>query len=118
MLRLFPDLEGSIGYFGESFGGGIGALAIPWEPRIKAGHINVPTFGNHELRMSLQNHGSGASLQEFHKTHGNSIYDTLCYYDAASAATFIKQPMHCALAPFDPAVPPAGQYAILQCNDM
>ena len=32
--------------------------------------------------------------------------------DAATAARYMKQPVHCACALFDPTVPPAGQFAV------
>jgi cephalosporin-C deacetylase len=35
ILELFPDVEGHIGYLGTSFGGGIGAMALPWDNRIQ-----------------------------------------------------------------------------------
>lgn len=112
LLRLFPRLEGRIGYLGESFGGGIGALASAWDARIRKVHLSLPTFGNHPLRMELKNIGSGESLQKYHWHHRETARYTLSYYDAATAARFIKQPVHCALARMDPFVPPAGQFAI------
>lgn len=110
--RLFPSLAGHIGYLGESFGGGIGALACPWDERINKVHLSLPTFGNHPLRMSLANHGSGASVQTMHKRYPEMVRHTLSYYDAATAARYMQQMTHCALAKFDPFVPPAGQFAI------
>ncbi len=112
LLRLFPSLEGHIGYFGESFGGGIGALSMAWEPRVARIHLAVPTFGNHPLRVTLQCNGSGASLTNYYRRRGPAIFDTLKYYDAAVAARFIKVPVHCVLAKMDPAVPPAGQFSV------
>jgi cephalosporin-C deacetylase len=50
-------------------------------------------------------------VQRYQQQHGN-VLATLQYYDAASAATFIRQPMHVAAALFDPAVAPPGQFAI------
>ena len=111
MQMLFPATQGHIGYSGVSFGGGIGALALPWEPRIQRAHLNVPTFGNQPLRLQLPTIGSGAAVQRYQQQHGN-VLATLQYYDAASAATFIRQPMHVAAALFDPAVAPPGQFAI------
>ncbi len=112
LLRLFPELEGHIGYLGISFGGGVGALSVAWDNRIQRAHFNVPTFGNHPLRLTLDNIGSGRSLQDFYKEHGKVLLDTLQYYDAATAAGCINQPVHCALALYDPVVPPAGQFAV------
>ncbi len=112
LLRLFPHLAEHIGYLGTSLGGGVGSLATAWDSRIKKCHLNVPTFGNHPLRLTLANVGSGASLQSYYKLHGNEALKTLQYYDAATAAGYITSPVHCALAPYDPYVPPAGQFAI------
>lgn len=111
LLRLHPDLSGRIGYMGISFGGGIGALALPWEPRIDRGHLNVPTFGHQPLRLRLPTTGSAASVQAFARRHGH-VAETLAYYDAAVAARHVRQPMHVAAARFDPAVAPPGQFAV------
>jgi cephalosporin-C deacetylase len=111
LLMLCPWLAGRLGYLGISFGGGIGALALPWEPRIARGHLNVPTFGHHPLRQGLACIGSGAAVQRFVAEHPQAA-ETLSCYDAAIAARRIRQPMHVALALFDPVVPPPGQFAI------
>jgi cephalosporin-C deacetylase len=37
---------------------------------------------------------------------------TLAYYDAASAAQWVRIPMHIGAALFDPVVAPPGQFAI------
>ena len=111
LLALYPRLENRIGYAGISFGGGIGALALPWDQRIRRGHLRLPTFGHHSLRLTLPSCGSLAAVREFSKCH-SGVIDTLQYYDAATAAAFITKPMHLAVAAFDPAVPPPGQFAI------
>lgn len=111
LLQLSGNLEGQIGYMGISFSGGIGALALPWDPRIGRGHLNVPTFGHHPLRLRLPTTGSGAAVQTFARRHVH-IAETLAYYDAAVAARYLRQPMHVAAALFDPAVAPPGQFAI------
>lgn len=111
LLRLFPRLTGHIGYAGTSFGGGIGALALAWDPRVARGHLNVPSFGNQRLRLALPTAGSADALQRFVRTQGR-MPETLPYYDAAVAARHIRQPIHLAAARFDPAVAPPGQFAI------
>jgi cephalosporin-C deacetylase len=111
LQMLFPASKGHIGYSGISFGGGIGALGVPWDERIQRAHLNVPTFGNQPLRLQLPTIGSGAAVQRYQQQHGN-VLDTLQYYDAASAAGFIRQPMHIAPALFDPVVAPPGQFAV------
>jgi len=111
LLQLYPELTGRVGYMGTSFGGGIGALAIPWDERINRGHLCLPTFGHHPLRLPLASFGSLASVQNYNRQHGN-VLDTLQYYDAATAARFLNQHIHIAAALFDPMVPPPGQFAI------
>jgi cephalosporin-C deacetylase len=111
LQMLFPASKGHIGYSGISFGGGIGALGVPWDERIQRAHLNVPTFGNQPLRLQLPTIGSGAAVQRYQQQHGN-VLDTLQYYDAASAAQWIQQPMHIAAALFDPVVAPPGQFAV------
>ncbi|WP_462321675.1 acetylxylan esterase [Halochromatium sp.] len=106
-----PARAGPISYMGISFGGGIGALALPWDERIARGHLNVPTFGHQPLRLQLPTIGSAASQQRFEQTHGH-VLETLAYYDAGSAARFIRQPMLVAAALFDPSVAPPTQFAI------
>lgn len=112
MLSLFPHTAGHLGYLGISFGGGIGALALAWEPRISKGHFNVPSFGHHPLRLRLATNGSGQSVQRFYRTHKKPTLKVLRYYDAALAAKRITMPIHCACATFDPCVAPPGQFAI------
>ena len=111
LLQLYPHLSGHIGYMGISFGGGIGALALPWDERIQRAHFNVPTFGNQALRMKLPTIGSAAAVQNYAKQHDH-ILETLKYYDAASAARHACQPAHFAVALFDPVVAAPGQFAI------
>lgn len=111
LLDLFPHVAGRIGYLGISFGGGIGAMATAWDQRIRLAHFNVPTFGNQPLRMKLATIGSAAAVQHFVKKCPKAL-DVLRYFDAASAARHFSIPVHFACALFDPAVAPAGQFAI------
>ena len=112
LLQLLPHLSGHLGYLGISFSGGIGALALAWEPRIARGHLNIPTFGHHPLRLRLPTRGSTHSLQQFYKTHKKQTLQVLRYYDAVLAAKRITLPIHCACALFDPFVAPPAQFAI------
>jgi cephalosporin-C deacetylase len=111
LLELFPETDGHIGYLGISFGGGIGALALPWDARIKRAHWNVPTFGHQLLRLQLPTLGSGEAVRGYQDRHGN-VMETLQYYDAASAARHAAVPVHVAAALFDPVVAPPGQFAV------
>lgn len=112
MLRLFPQLSGHLGYLGISFSGGVGAMALAYERRIARGHLNVPAFGHHPLRLRLPSYGSANSQQRFYCQHKKQTLRVLRYYDAATAAKRIGMPMHLACATFDPCVAPPGQFAI------
>jgi cephalosporin-C deacetylase len=112
LIVLYPWLAGHIGYSGISFGGGIGALAIPFDTRIDRGHLIVPTFGHRPLWLTLPTVGSAQSVQAYQKKHG-SVLETLRLFDAASAAARIKVPMLVAAALFDPAVAPPCQFAVV-----
>jgi cephalosporin-C deacetylase len=111
MLELFPQVKGRVGLSGISFGGGIAALATPWDPRVSRTHLEVPSFGHHPLRLTLPTLGSGAAVTAYEKHKGGTLV-TLSYYDAATAARYITVPVHIAAALFDPHVAPPGQFAI------
>lgn len=116
MLARYPDAADRIGYMGISFGGGIGALALPWDQRVAKVHLNIPTFGHQPLRMELPSAGSANAVQNYARDHGNAA-DTLAYYDAAVAASHARQPLLMAAALFDPFVAPPGQFAIFNAWD-
>ncbi|WP_111976613.1 acetylxylan esterase [Algibacillus agarilyticus] len=119
MLCFFPYLAGKLGYVGISFSGGLGAIAMAYEKRVARAHFNVPSFGDHRLRLRLPTWGSGLAVQGFFKRYPKTTLNTLRYYDAANAAERIVIPTHCALALQDPVVTPPGQFAIynaLKCD--
>jgi len=111
LLELFPMAARRLDYLGISFGGGIGALALPWDVRFHSAHLNVPSFGHHPLRLALPCIGSGETVRRYHHQTGRAL-ETLRYYDAAVAARHLRIPVHVAAARFDPVVPPPGQFAI------
>jgi cephalosporin-C deacetylase len=111
LTKLFPAIAGRVGYSGVSFGGGIGALAIAFDPRIDRGHLNVPTFSNMPIWLTLPTIGSGRAVQIYRRRHPH-ILDTLRLFDAATAATRIERPMLVAVALFDPAVAPPCQFSV------
>lgn len=111
LLALCPEAGGSIGFDGGSFGGGLGALALPWDARIKRAHLAVPTFGHHPIRLQSPCAGSGEAVRLLHQRQPE-IFETLQYFDAATAATRTTIPVLASLALFDPAVPPPGQFAV------
>jgi len=63
LLDLFPMAAQRLDYLGISFGGGIGALALPWDERFHRAHLNVPSFGHHPLRLALPWVGSGEAVR-------------------------------------------------------
>ena len=111
LTKLYPEIDGRIGYSGISFGGGIGALAIAFDKRLDRGHLVVPTFGNMPLWLTLPTIGSGHSVQTYQKTH-KDVLKTLSLFDAATAAARIETPMLVAVARFDPAVAPPCQFSV------
>lgn len=111
LRQLVPEAAGRMTYLGTSFGGGIGALALPWDDRFRAAGLTVPTFGNHPLRVTLPCTGSGESVRA-RFAEDPSVLDVLAYFDAATAARHIEIPVHVSAALFDPHVPPPGQFAV------
>ncbi len=111
LVEWFPHLADRIDYTGGSFGGGIGALAMPWESRVRRVHLDVPSFGNHPLRLTMRCRGSGEAVRLYHQAHPE-VAEVLRYFDAAGAARFMRQPTLVSVARFDPAVPPPGQFSV------
>ena len=111
LIALFPQVHDKVGYSGISFGGGLGALAIPFDPRIDRGMLEVPTFGNRPLWLKLPCIGSARSVQLYSRRHPE-VAETLRMYDAAIAATRIRVPMIAAVALLDQAVAPSCQFSI------
>ena len=111
LLELFPMAARRLDYLGISFGGGVGVLALPWDERFHRGHLNVPSFGHHPMRLNCPCVGSGEAVRAYQRRTGRAL-ETLRYFDGAVAARYLRIPMHVAAARFDPAVPPPGQFAI------
>lgn len=112
MIEFFPELQGSIGLIGLSFGGGIAALAAGFDRRVNRLHLNVPSFARYRSRMNIPTVGSAAALQKHYARHGEKIFSVLDYFDAAFAAAQIKIPTLCACALKDKVVDPESQFAI------
>lgn len=118
LLALEPQIGDRLGYWGGSFGGGIGAMALPWDRRFSRAFLDIPSFGHHPLRLTLPCYGSGEAVRQRHESHPE-IVDVLRYFDAALHARHITCPTMVAAACFDPAVPPPGQFAVyhaLRCE--
>ena len=65
-----------------------------------------------ESEISCGEIGSGEAVRLQARLRKFDVMETLAWYDAASAARFLTIPPHVAVALFDPAVPPAGQFAV------
>jgi cephalosporin-C deacetylase len=111
LLEFVPETGKRLDYIGGSFGGGIGALMLPWESRFRSAYLAVPSFGNHPLRVTLPCTGSGESVRKYYQKRPE-VLDVLAYYDSATAARHIRVPVLFSCALFDPAVPPPGQFAV------
>jgi cephalosporin-C deacetylase len=111
LVELAPETARCLDYMGGSFGGGIGALMLPWDHRFRRAMLDVPSFGNHPLRITLECNGSGEAVRRRFQVDPG-ILNVLQYFDAATAAQFIHVPTFVGAAVFDPAVPPPGQFAV------
>lgn len=111
MIELYPDCREKLFFNGGSFSGGLGALALPWDPRFKAAFLRDPSFGNYPLRLQLPCMGSGRHVRE-RWLREPEIANVLQYFDAATSAGFIRIPCLVAASLFDPSVPPPGQFSV------
>ena len=111
LLGLFPHVAPNLDYSGGSFGGGLGALMLPFDARFRRAYLDVPTFGNHPLRVQLPCNGSGQAVSSYFRRHPE-VLEVLATFDAATAARLIAVPTLVSPALRDPAVPPPGQFAI------
>ncbi|MEM1211012.1 MAG: acetylxylan esterase [Planctomycetota bacterium] len=111
LLEVFPGVKDRLVYWGQSFGGGIGALAVPWDKRFTAAFWDLPSFGHHPVRLRCECVGSGEAVRLYHRRHPE-VVEVLRYYDAALTAGHMTRPTMVGAALFDPAVPPPGQFAV------
>ena len=111
LLEIAPAVAGSLDFSGGSFGGGIGALALPWDARFRRAVLDVPSFGNHDVRLSRRCTGSGEAVRRHLRDHPE-VRPVLDYFDAAIAARRLRMPVHVSAAVLDPAVDPRGQFAV------
>lgn len=109
-LRLVEGAE-RVDLTGVSFGGGIGALALPLETRVTAACLDVPSFGNHPVRLETPCDGSGESVR-LAALDDPGVRDVVAYFDAATAAVRVRQPVLVSAARVDPVVPPVGQVSV------
>ncbi|MEM6552299.1 MAG: acetylxylan esterase [Planctomycetota bacterium] len=111
LLEVFPGVRDRLLYWGGSFGGGIGALGVPWDERFAAAFWDLPSFGHHPIRLGCECVGSGEAVRMYHGRHPE-VVGVLRYFDAALTAGYMMRPTMVGAALFDPAVPPPGQFAV------
>ncbi|MDF2561333.1 MAG: deacetylase [Microbacterium sp.] len=111
LLEMAPEAAGALDFSGGSFGGGIGAMALPWDARFRRAVLDVPSFGDHDVRLSRRCTGSGEAVRQHLQRHPEDR-PVLDYFDAAIAARRLRIPVHVSAAVLDPAVDPRGQFAV------
>jgi len=111
LAQLVPGADRRLAYWGGSFGGGIGPMALQVDHRFTRAVLEVPSFGHHPLRLQMPCNGSGADVRAYAAEHPE-VVRTLSFFDAATCATRVDMPVVVAPALADPAVPPPGQFAV------
>lgn len=110
LAELCEGLPERVHYRGWSFGGGMGALMLPWEPRFQTAELGQVTFAHHPFRLRHDCVGSAYAVRQRWLTDP-AIENTLRYFEAVFSLRRVKIPTVFACACFDPAVPPPGQWA-------
>lgn len=109
LIALVGDLP--LYYVGESFGGGIGALALPWDDRFVGATLIVPSFGQYDERLAVPCLGSGETVRQYVQRHPEAR-EVLRWFDASTSIGFAKVPVRVEAALWDQYVPPQGQFAV------
>jgi len=109
LVALTGDLP--LYYVGESFGGGLGALAVPWDDRFFGATLVVPTFGQYDERLAVPCLGSGEFQRQWVLRHPEAR-EQLRPFDASTAALAFRIPVRVEAALWDQNVPPQGQFAV------
>ncbi len=112
LLSVHPDARKELYFEGHSFGGGLGSLMLPWDNRFKRAILVVPTFGHHPIRLTCACIGSGEGVRRYYQLN-TAVIEVIKYFDAATSAKYLTLPVLFGPALFDPAVPPPGQFAVV-----
>lgn len=98
-------------YVGGSFGGGVGALAVPWDDRFVGATLEVPSFSQYEQRLAVPCLGSGEAQRAYVAQHPEARA-VLALTDASVATTYLRVPTRVECALWDTHVPPPGQFGV------
>ncbi|WP_433675371.1 acetylxylan esterase [Microbacterium gorillae] len=111
--NIADELWGELPHYlvGESFGGGVGALALPWDDRFVGATLVVPSFGQYDERLAAPCHGSGEAVRRYVREHPEAR-EVLRLFDASTAAAFARVPVRVEAALWDTHVPPPGQFGV------
>ncbi|MER7445409.1 acetylxylan esterase [Microbacterium sp. NPDC097977] len=104
-------------YIGESFGGGIGALALPWDDRFIGATLIVPSFGQYDERLAVRCLGSGEAVRAHVAVHPEAR-EVLRWFDASTALGVARVPVRVEAALWDQSVPPQGQFGVANAARM
>jgi cephalosporin-C deacetylase len=110
LAELCDGLPEQVHYRGWSFGGGMGALMLPWEPRYQTAELGQVTFAHHPFRLRHDCVGSAYAVRQ-RWLKEPAIESTLRYFEAVFSLRRLTIPTVFACACFDPSVPPPGQWA-------
>ena len=111
---MFPDTKDNWNYSGGSLGGGLGAIGMPWDPRIKSAELNVPTLaGPYQFQFQLlASPQDPAAIRARSALADPAAMETFHYCNAVTAASKFNIPVLMTPALFDPSNPPPAQFAI------
>ncbi len=113
LTDLFPDTAPNLNYSGGSLGGGLGAILLPWDNRLKAAEINVPTLaGPMQFAFELPPGDGPGTTRRTAALSDPASWEALSYFDGASAARLIRVPVLITPALSDHSNPPPAQFAI------
>ncbi|WP_067195394.1 acetylxylan esterase [Microbacterium sp. XT11] len=115
LTRLVGELP--LYYVGESFGGGVGALAVPWDDRYVGATLIVPSFGQYDERLAVECLGSGEDVRRHVAAHPEAR-EVLRWIDASTSLQFADVPVRVEAALWDQSVPPQGQFAVASAARM
>ena len=112
LIDMFPDVKDNITCSGGSLGGAMGALSVPWDARIKAAELSVPTLGGRIMMEYLGKPTDPSYVRAMKAQESESNMRTFDLCNAASAARYIRVPVLVTPAICDNNVPPPGQFAV------